>query len=537
MFKKSYILIIRLSLIIITIVLIKERKSIDLNFVKINIKTIERFSLGAQKRTNSILFFSIVLIITIIVLNYRENYIKHYNNKKFYNLLILFFLSIITLTTGTRIIETIVGWEYLGLTSLCLIIFYPNKTRITNSILTIIFNRIGDILLITILRLTIIIRSKTEFFSEITTKKPIMIILIVCRMTKRAQFPLSSWLPAAIRAPTPISAIVHSSTLVTAGIFLIIRYQDNIIRFNILEILLFIRTRSFLIGGLIRKLEIDFKKIIAFSTIRQIRIIITILRINFIEVSIVHIIYHAFFKTLLFCTAGYLFYQRWGSQIRKLVIIKKEEKLIKSTILIRIFSIRGLIFSCSFFTKDTFLEIRIQNSKEKIIIIFFIIRSILTIIYSIKIIKAITNENKWKNYEKIIKRTKFTRIFLLVTLTIEYFRKILCRKINYAQVRKLEYITILIVIIALITIKLIKIEKAKRMKILSKHLCNIKIITYELPSKLMKNSIIINLRERDIIIIKKFYLKGRKLKLKENKFLGRIILIITIIYIRIIKTF
>lgn len=124
-------------------------------------------------------------------------------------------------------------------------------------------------------------------------------------MTKRAQIPFSRWLPAAIAAPTPVSALVHSSTLVTAGVFLLIRFYPflhSIKYFN--TALLIFAVSTILIAGLSATTECDIKKIIALSTLSQLGIIITSLGLNIPQLAYFHILTHALFKALLFVCAG-----------------------------------------------------------------------------------------------------------------------------------------------------------------------------------------------------------------------------------------
>ena len=144
----------------------------------------------------------------------------------------------------------------------------------------------------------------------------ILIFIVLCRFSKRAQFPLSSWLPAAMSAPTPISAIVHSSTLVTAGIFFVINsfFYFEIFNFNIF--FSFFRLATFIMGGLFCVIESDFKKVVAFSTISQIRILMFFLFNSFLFTCLMHIIFHAFFKTLIFVSSGLLFSSIYSAQLK-----------------------------------------------------------------------------------------------------------------------------------------------------------------------------------------------------------------------------
>jgi NADH-ubiquinone oxidoreductase chain 5 len=143
----------------------------------------------------------------------------------------------------------------------------------------------------------------------------IVLLLSLAALTKSAQVPFSSWLPAAIAAPTPVSALVHSSTLVTAGIFLIIRLRYSFpLREGVCIILLLTGSTTCLLGGWAATLENDIKKIIALSTLRQLGVIVFCLGLNFPSLRLFHLYTHALFKALLFLAAGHILILTFGSQ-------------------------------------------------------------------------------------------------------------------------------------------------------------------------------------------------------------------------------
>jgi NADH-ubiquinone oxidoreductase chain 5 len=142
-----------------------------------------------------------------------------------------------------------------------------------------------------------------------------IICIVIAAITKRAQIPFSRWLPAAIAAPTPVSALVHSSTLVTAGVFLTIRFYPflhSLSYFN--TIILIIAVRTIVIAGLRAITECDIKKIIALSTLSQLGIMITRIGFNMPILAYFHILTHALFKALLFICAGSFINQHLHSQ-------------------------------------------------------------------------------------------------------------------------------------------------------------------------------------------------------------------------------
>jgi NADH-ubiquinone oxidoreductase chain 5 len=204
-------------------------------------------------------------------------------------------------------------------------------------------------------------------------------------LTKRAQFPFSAWLPAAIAAPTPVSSLVHSRTLVTAGFYIIFRFSNFNSIFYISIILILFSYITILYSGINGLLELDFKKIIALSTLRQISLIFIRLRIEIKIISFFHLFTHAFFKSLLFIRVGCIIHLFFNNQdLRNYNIIFLN--LLKLSLLFSIFSLIGIFFSSGFFRKDFILE-KILLKKGSIFFIwvfFFII--FLTMFYSIRLL-------------------------------------------------------------------------------------------------------------------------------------------------------
>lgn len=175
-------------------------------------------------------FFSVSLISSVIFL-YRKFYLDSspsslvYINIRYTFLLSIFVLSIFFLVFSGSFLTVIVGWDGLGVVSFLLVVFYSNSSRLDSGLLTILTNRVGDCLFI--LRFLIIYSGGWFFIDFLLTPyfEGFVFLAVLACMTKRAQTPFSSWLPSAISAPTPVSSLVHSSTLVTAGVYLIIRFN------------------------------------------------------------------------------------------------------------------------------------------------------------------------------------------------------------------------------------------------------------------------------------------------------------------------
>lgn len=341
----------------------------------------------------SLNFLVMVFSVTFLICLYRESYLEHYNTKKFVFIIIFFLCSIVFLIIRNSFLNFIVGWDLLGISSLCLIMFYPNKTTLFNSVITIFFNRLGDVLLILSISFFIIKFSIFITFINFYEITIFIFILMICAFTKRAQFPLSSWLPAAMSAPTPISAIVHSSTLVTAGILLISKFLFILNYFCFLEILFYFSRIRFLLGGILSNSERDFKKVIAFSTISQIRLIILFCSLGLLYLSLSHMIFHAFFKTLLFCCAGFLFITKFNTQVERDLQINSKDIFLLSLFIIRIYSLRGLLFSSSFFSKDLVIE-TIISYRPLIYFEMLLFGRIITLLYCRKISSRLSYKTK-----------------------------------------------------------------------------------------------------------------------------------------------
>lgn len=136
-----------------------------------------------------------------------------------------FILSMLLVVCCSDLFFTMLGWDGLGLISFFLIVFYQNQRRITSGLFTLFINRLGDSFFIVSIVLLFLNYPSSDLFSFHIVDSILVVFLVLAFCTKRAVFPFSSWLPAAIAAPTPISALVHSSTLVASGLFLMMRYS------------------------------------------------------------------------------------------------------------------------------------------------------------------------------------------------------------------------------------------------------------------------------------------------------------------------
>lgn len=360
-----------------------------------------------------------MIFISSIILKFRIYYIKQQEQNQFIILIIIFVISIIILILRNNIFLILLGWDGLGLSSYILVIYYQNYITAASGSITLIRNRIGDILII--LSISIILINRNWNFN-INNKFNIitLLLLVIARFSKRAQYPFSAWLPIAIAAPTPISALVHSSTLVTAGVFIIIRLINNIHPNSILLIII-VSSITAIYAGISANWELDIKKIIALSTLSQIAIIIFAISIKSTIIAFSHLIIHALFKSTIFLCAGIIIHESSYQDIRKIGTNFITNTPITSSILgITRITLIGIPFSSGFFSKDAILE-NIIFIKIETILCFIIIISIgLTATYSTRI-SIISNKFLSKsisNSKNHINNTSLISISIIIILTI-----------------------------------------------------------------------------------------------------------------------
>lgn len=340
----------------------------------------------------SILFISFVLLISRSVIYYSGSYIRGDKNfNRFIYLVLAFVFSIIMIVLRPNLISILLGWDGLGLVSYALVIFYQNEKSANAGILTVLSNRVGDVAILLSIGLIVRVGRWTFFYYRyyIEDKRWVIIkfLVMLAAITKSAQIPFSAWLPAAIAAPTPVSALVHSSTLVTAGVYLIIRFRSALEGSKIQRILLIISCLTMFIAGLGANFEYDLKKIIALSTLSQLGVILRILALGYPDLSFFHLLSHALFKALLFICAGVLIHSVNGYQdIRYIGCLIKFIPLSVSYITVANLALCGFPFLAGFYSKDIILEVAFIRWINFISLVLYILATGLTVSYTLRLI-------------------------------------------------------------------------------------------------------------------------------------------------------
>nr|AWV83166.1 NADH dehydrogenase subunit 5 [Auritibicen bihamatus] len=333
----------------------------------------------------STMFLSTVSFISSVVILYSGMYMKNDKSmNRFIYIVMMFVLSMMMLIISPNMISIIVGWDGLGLVSYCLIIYYQNLSSNNAGMLTALMNRIGDVAILMTVAWMLNFGSWNFFsFIDKMNMEYMIIMVIIAGFTKSAQIPFSSWLPAAMAAPTPVSALVHSSTLVTAGVYLLIRFNNIIMKFNHLYLFMLISILTMLMSGVVANFEFDLKKIIALSTLSQLGIMMTILLFGYSVLSFFHLIIHALFKASLFLCAGVMIHNYNNNQdIRMMGCLSYQMPMSMTMMNIANMSLCGIPFMSGFYSKDLIMEMMSSSNINTMIMLLMYLGIGLTSFYS-----------------------------------------------------------------------------------------------------------------------------------------------------------
>nr|YP_009176748.1 NADH dehydrogenase subunit 5 [Anopheles minimus]ALJ02463.1 NADH dehydrogenase subunit 5 [Anopheles minimus] len=340
----------------------------------------------------SLMFMSFVLLISSLVIFYSNQYMEEdYNINRFILLVLMFVMSMMMLIISPNLISILLGWDGLGLVSYCLVIYFQNVKSYNAGMLTALSNRIGDVALLLAIAWMLNYGSWNYIFYLDMMKNNIEMMVIgalvmLAAMTKSAQIPFSSWLPAAMAAPTPVSALVHSSTLVTAGVYLLIRFNDLLMNWWMSQFLLLISGLTMFMAGLGANFEFDLKKIIALSTLSQLGLMMSILSMGFYKLAFFHLLTHALFKALLFMCAGSIIHNMKNSQdIRMMGSLSMSMPLTCSCFNVANLALCGMPFLAGFYSKDLILEMVMLSYVNIFVFFLFFFSTGLTVCYSFRL--------------------------------------------------------------------------------------------------------------------------------------------------------
>nr|YP_009537903.1 NADH dehydrogenase subunit 5 [Limenitis elwesi]AYN60633.1 NADH dehydrogenase subunit 5 [Limenitis elwesi] len=341
----------------------------------------------------SLLFMMFVSLISSSVIFYSKEYMSsELNLSRFIMLVLLFVFSMILLIISPNMISIFLGWDGLGLVSYCLVIYYQNIKSYNAGMLTALSNRIGDVMILMLVSWMLNYGSWNyifylDFMKNDYSMKIIGVLVIIAAMTKSAQIPFSSWLPAAMAAPTPVSALVHSSTLVTAGVYLLIRFNNLLIDMFFFKLLLLLSGLTMMMAGICANYEFDLKKIIALSTLSQLGLMMSILSMGFYDLAFFHLLTHAMFKALLFMCAGVIIHMMNDNQdIRLMGGVSLYIPLTSLCMNISNLALCGIPFLAGFYSKDMILEVVSMSNLNLLVFYLYYFSTGLTMFYTIRLL-------------------------------------------------------------------------------------------------------------------------------------------------------
>nr|QWL25015.1 NADH dehydrogenase subunit 5 [Cryptotermes brevis] len=339
----------------------------------------------------SLIFTGFVFFISSLVILYSDDYMHgDLNLNRFILLVLMFVLSMMFLIVSPNMISILLGWDGLGLVSYCLVIYYQNVKSYNAGMLTVLSNRVGDVALLMVIAWMLNFGSWNyiyylDFLRNSFEMDLISLLVVLAAVTKSAQIPFSSWLPAAMAAPTPVSALVHSSTLVTAGVYLLIRFSPAFNN-NLSIFLLIISGLTMFMAGLGANFEYDLSKIIALSTLSQLGLMISAVSIGLVTMAFFHLLTHALFKALLFMCAGVIIHTMKDSQdIRFMGNLSVQMPFTSVCLGVSSFALCGMPFLAGFYSKDLILELVSFSYINFVGFFLFFASTGLTVCYSFRL--------------------------------------------------------------------------------------------------------------------------------------------------------
>nr|WMC21020.1 NADH dehydrogenase subunit 5 [Ancistrocheirus sp. 2 FFA-2023] len=333
-------------------------------------------------------FSGLVCFISGCVMIFSVSYMEgDYSLYRFSLTVMLFVLSMNFLIFIPSLVSLLLGWDGLGLVSFCLVIYYQNSKSLAAGMLTVLMNRIGDCFILAGISMMIVaghwnILCMWDFAGFMYVN----LFIMIAGMTKSAQIPFSSWLPAAMAAPTPVSALVHSSTLVTAGVYLFIRFFNYLSCYYwFSSFMVYISIMTTIMSGVCALYEYDMKKIIALSTLSQLGVMMMSLGLGMPMLALFHLYTHAMFKALLFMCGGNIIHCFSGKQdMRQINNVSKLLPVTSMFLNISNMALCGMPFLAGFYSKDLIVESLITGNMNLFTFLLGIFGVCLTVLYSMR---------------------------------------------------------------------------------------------------------------------------------------------------------
>jgi NADH-ubiquinone oxidoreductase chain 5 len=433
------------SVIITTLLAILTFVEVGLNNIPVSIHLFRwidseslNISWGFNFDTLTVSMLIPVLIVSSLVHVYSIGYMSHDpHNQRFFSYLSLFTFMMIILVTANNLLLMFVGWEGVGICSYLLVSFWFTRIAANQSSMSaFLMNRVGDCLLTIGMFATLwsfgnidytTIFSLTPYMNEniITI---IGICLLIGAMAKSSQIGLHIWLPQAMEGPTPVSALIHAATMVTAGVYLLMR-TSPLIEYSstVLILCLWIGAITTVFSSLIGLFQQDIKKVIAYSTMSQLGMMVIAIGLSSYNIALFHLVNHAFYKGLLFLGAGAVIHAVADNQdFRKYGGLRPFLPLTYTVMLIASLSLVAIPFMTGFYSKDFILESAYGQFYFSSIVIYFIatIGAMFTTLYSVKVLYLtfLTNPNgPIINYKQVHEADIYMSLPLIILALFSIF--------------------------------------------------------------------------------------------------------------------